>query len=90
MFATFLAQVLFLVSVNQCMQLFAQGEFQPSSVTDIYWETVKHCHDRGSPSATRSLYRSQPASLRTSCTCSIRAARSATPSLQSARNAPTQ
>ena len=80
---------IFLVSVDQCMQSFTQGEFQPPTVTDIYWETVKHYHDKGPPSPTRSLYRSQPASLRTSCTCSIRATRSATPRSRSACNAPT-
>ena len=79
---------IFLVSVDQCMQSFAQWEFLPPTVTDIYWETVKHYHDRGPPSPTRSLYRSQPASLRTSCMCSIRATRSATPTSRSACNAP--
>ena len=46
---------IFLVSVDQCMQSFAQGEFQLPTVTDVYWETVKHYHDRGPPSPTRSL-----------------------------------
>ena len=80
----------FVVSDDQYMRLFAQKESQPSSLTDIYRETVKRYHDKGPPFPPGgSPAPNRPASP-TTRTRSVRAARSPTSSSQSAHNATTQ
>ena len=54
---------IFLVSVDQYMQVFAPEEFQPPPITDIYRETLKRYHDKGPPSSTLRLFRTLHTSL---------------------------
>ena len=69
----------------------AQGEFQLPSMTDIHWKTLKRYLPRHrSLSPTGRLSRTQQASLPFHSHAFCKAARLATPSSWSARNAPTQ
>ena len=49
-------------SISTCSCLLKE-EFQTLPVTNIYRETLKRYHDRGSPSPTRRLFRTQHTSL---------------------------
>ena len=49
-------------SISTCSCLLKE-EFQTLPVTDIYRETLKRYHDRGSPSPTQRLFRTQHTSL---------------------------
>ena len=49
-------------SISTCSCLLKE-EFQTLSVTDIYRETLKRYHDRGSPSPIQKLYHTQHTSL---------------------------